>query len=55
MFEAQQLVFYTCGRPVHMGALSAPTSMADRRIRRGSLQVHLDYAFDRLRQSKLAF
>ena len=27
--------------------------MADRRARRGSLQVHLDYAFDRLRESKL--
>jgi len=28
--------------------------MADRPPRRGSLQVHLDYAFDRLRESKLA-
>ena len=28
--------------------------MAERRARRGALQVHLDYAFDRLRESKLA-
>ena len=28
--------------------------MVERRARRGSLQVHLDYAFDRLRESKLA-
>src|SRR4029077_1305314 len=28
--------------------------MADRPARRSSLQVHLDYAFDRLRDSKLA-
>jgi hypothetical protein len=28
--------------------------MAERRAPRRSLQVHLDYAFDRLRESKLA-
>ena len=28
--------------------------MAERRARRGSLQVHFDYTFDRLRESKLA-
>jgi len=28
--------------------------MGERRARRGSLEVHLDYAFDRLRESKLA-
>ena len=28
--------------------------MAERRARRGSLQVYFDYTFDRLRESKLA-
>ena len=28
--------------------------MAERRTKRGSLEVHLEYAFDRLREAKLA-